>query len=52
MNLLRAADRHDLDSWAEVYRIVPRMGRHALRTRLGYGVAVAIVVVGLGYYLH
>jgi hypothetical protein len=50
--LLRSVDRHDLDSWAEVYRIVPRMGRYALRIRVGYGVAAAIVLVGLGYYLH
>lgn len=52
VDLLRNANRHDLDSWADVYRIVPRMSRHALRIRVGYGVALAIVLVGLGYYLH
>jgi len=50
--LLRNADRHDLDSWAEVYRIVPRMGRYTFRIRVGYGVATAIALVGVGYYFH
>lgn len=50
--LLRRANRHDLDSWAEVYRIVPRMGRYTFRIRLGYAVAAAIALVGLGYYFH
>jgi len=50
--ILRRVNRHDLDSWAEVYRIVPRMGRYSFRIRFGYGVAAAIVLVGVGYYLH
>ena len=50
--LLRKADRHDLDSWAEVYRIVPRMGRYSFRIRVGYVVAAAIALVGVGYYFH
>jgi hypothetical protein len=50
--LLRNAARHDLDSWAEVYRIVPRLGRYSFRIRIGYGVAAAIALVGVGYYLH
>lgn len=51
-DLLRRTDRHDLDSWAEVYRIVPRMARYSFRIRFGYGVAAAIALVGVGYYLH
>jgi hypothetical protein len=50
--ILRRVNRHDLDSWAEVYRIVPRMGRYSFRIRFGYGVAAVIVLVGVGHYLH
>ena len=50
--LLRRAERHDLDSWADVCHIVPRMGRYRLRIRIGYAVAAAILVVGVGYYLQ
>jgi hypothetical protein len=50
--LLGNADRHDLDSWADVYRIVPRMRRYAFRIRVGYGVAAAIALVGVAYYFH
>jgi len=52
VELLRRAQRHDLDSWAEVCRIVPRMGRYRLRVRTGYAVAGAILLVGVAYYLH
>lgn len=52
VDLLRRAERHDLDSWAEAYHIVPRMGRYRMRIRMGYAVAAAILLVGIGYYLH
>jgi len=52
VELLRRAARHDLDSWADEYHIVPRMGRYRWRIRMGYAVTAAILVVGLGYYLH
>jgi hypothetical protein len=50
--LLRRAGRHDLDSWAEAYRVISRMGRYRFRVRLGYGVAASIFLVGVGYYFH
>lgn len=52
VELLRRAERHDLDSWAEVYHVVPRMARYRLRIRVGYAIALLILVVGVAYYLH
>ena len=44
--LLARAGRHDLDTWAEVYRVAERMGRSRVRIRTGYGVVVALLVAG------
>lgn len=41
--LLRRTDRADLEAWAEVSRILPRMARARMRVRVGYGVAVGIL---------
>ncbi len=50
--LLRRAQRNDLDTWAEAYRIVPRMARFGLRVRLGYAVVLITLVTGVVYHLH
>jgi hypothetical protein len=44
--LLARAGRHDLDTWAEVYRVPARMGRYRARVRTGYAIALAVVLAG------
>jgi len=50
--LLRHAGRNDLDGWADVRRLRERMGRSGLLLRVGYALALAVLLSGLAYYLH
>jgi hypothetical protein len=50
-NLIERSGRNDLESWAEAYRVVPRMGRSASHVRMGYAAVVGLLVAGVVYYL-
>jgi hypothetical protein len=49
--LIQRSGRNDLESWAEAYRVVSRMGRTARHIRLGYAVVVGLLVASVVYYL-
>jgi hypothetical protein len=50
--LLERSGRSDLQAWSETLGLQRRMGRAGARVALGYAVAAAILLAGVGYYLH
>jgi len=44
--LLSEAARSDLDTWAEVHRVIARLSRARSRLRAGYAAVVALLVLG------
>ena len=50
--ILQRSGKQNLEAWAHAMRIRSRMSRGAIRVRLGYATAAAILGAGWLYYLH